>query len=90
MALTTGRYRGGKSKPDTQPRRQEDVAQADRCIAAAKKQIRRQQEVIEGLAQAGHETYLAVSLLRAMEHSLRGYEQHREVVLNWLKDPERR
>jgi len=89
MALSTGRYRGAKPKPATQPRRQEDLAQADRCIAAAKKQIRRQKEIVEGLAQAGHDTYLAESLLGAMEHSLRAYEQHREVVVKWLKDQER-
>jgi hypothetical protein len=89
MALSTGRYRSAKLKPNTRPRRQEDLAQADRCVAAAKKQIGRQREIIEGLAQAGHDTNLAESLLGAMEQSLRAFEQHREVVLKWLKDQER-
>jgi hypothetical protein len=90
MALSTGRYRSTKPKPNTQPRRQEDLAQADRCITAAKKQVRRQKEIIEGLAHAGGDTHLAESLLGAMEHSLRAFEQHRELVLKWLKDQERR
>jgi hypothetical protein len=89
MALSTGRYRSAKPKPNTRPRRQEDLAQADRCVAAAKKQTGRQREIIEGLAQAGHDTHIAESLLGAMEHSLRAFEQHREVVLKWLKDQER-
>lgn len=86
MVLSTGRYRSAKPKPHIRPRRQEDLAQADRCIAAAKKQIGRQKEIIEGLAQAGHDTHVAKSSLGAMEHSLRAFEQHREVVLKWLKD----
>jgi hypothetical protein len=90
MALSTGQYRSAKPKPNTRPRRQEDLAQADRCITAAKKQIRRQKEIIEGLAQIGHDTHLAESLLGAMEQSLRAFEQHREVVLKSLKDKERR
>jgi hypothetical protein len=58
---------------------------ADRHIALAKKQIRRQQEIIKGMTQAGHEMDLAESLLHAMEHNLRAFERHREVVLRWLK-----
>jgi hypothetical protein len=88
MALNTDRYR--RPKPNTQPRRQEDLAQADRCITAAKKQVRRQKETVEGLANAGRDTHLATSLLGAMEQSLRAFEQHREMVLKWLKDQERR
>jgi hypothetical protein len=38
-----------------------------------------------GMAHAGHKTDLAESLLHAMEHSLHAFEQHREVVLRWLK-----
>src|SRR5262245_36795097 len=63
---------------------QEDLAQADRCIAAAKEQIVQQKEIVEGLAQAGHTTELAESLLHAMEQSLHAYEHHREVVLKRL------
>jgi hypothetical protein len=87
MALSTG-HRRAQPKPP-RPHRQEDLAQADRHIAIAKKQIGRQKEIIKGLAQGGHETDLALSLLHAMEHSLRAFEQHREVVLKWLKDPKR-
>jgi hypothetical protein len=57
MALSTG-YRRARPKP-RRPHRQEDLALADRHIAAAKKQIGRQKEIIEGMAQAGHETHLA-------------------------------
>jgi hypothetical protein len=74
MALSTGRYRGAKPKPHIRPRRQEDLVQADRCIAAAKKQVGRQKEIIAGLAQAGHDTYVAESLLGAMERGLRAFE----------------
>ena len=66
MALSTGRYRSAKPNPNSRPRRQEDLAQADRCVAAAKKQIVRQKEIIEGLAQTGRDTHLAESLLGAM------------------------
>jgi hypothetical protein len=89
MALSTGDRRA-RPKPHKRPQRQEDLAHADRHIAIAKKQVGRQKDLIKGLAQAGRETDLAVSLLHAMEHSLRAFEQHREVVLKWLKDSEHR
>jgi hypothetical protein len=73
----------------TRPRRQEDLAQAERCIGAAKNQISQQKQIVEGLAQAGQDRQLAESLLSAMEHSVRAFERHREVVLEWLKDPKR-
>jgi hypothetical protein len=59
-------------------------------VSRRPKQIGRQRETIEGLAQAAHDTHIAESLLGAMEDSLRAFEQHRELVLKWLKDQERR
>jgi hypothetical protein len=68
MALGAGRQSGERP---ARPRRQADLEQSERHIAIAKKQIGRQKELIKGLAQAGHEIDLPVSLLHAMEHSLR-------------------
>jgi hypothetical protein len=64
----------------------EDLAQAERHIVAAKKQIARQQEVIAGMAEAEQSADIAVSLLHAMEDSLRAFERHRELILKRLKD----
>jgi hypothetical protein len=43
--------------------------------------------LIAGLEGDGHETDTAVSMLRAFEHSLHAFEQHREVILNRLRPP---
>ena len=64
----------------------EDLAQAERHIVAAKKQIARQREVIAGLAEVDQSADIAVSLLHAMEDSLRAFERHRELILKRLKD----
>ena len=41
--------------------------------------------VIEKLVQDGHETNMAESLLRAMEHSLLAFEEHRETIIETMK-----
>ena len=69
-------------------REQENLAQADRHIAEAKAHIARQKQVIAELERDRHRTSEAVSMLHALEHSLHAFEQHREVVLGWLKMPE--
>ena len=70
-------------------RERKHLAEANRHIAAAKRQIERQIErqkrVVEKLAQAGHETDVAKSLLHAMERSLDAFEQHRELIVETMK-----
>jgi hypothetical protein len=56
-------------------------------IAEAKAHIARQKEMIAKLECGGHETDLAVSTLRALELSLRGFELHRDLILDRLNDP---
>jgi len=53
----------------TVEREQKHLAQANRHIAAAKRQIERQKKVMEKLAQGGHETDIAKSLLGSMRWS---------------------
>jgi hypothetical protein len=67
-------------------REREHLAQADRHIAEAKTHIAHQKEMIAELERGGHGIGLAVSMLHALEHSLRAFEQHRELILDQLKD----
>ena len=64
----------------------EHLAEAEKHVVAAKKQVRRQREVIAGLADAGCENEVAAWLLNAMEDSLRAFERHRQLILDRLKD----
>jgi hypothetical protein len=57
-----------------------DLAQADRLIAECKNRIAGQREVIANAFQKGHETDVAVSLLRAFESNLQAFEKHRQVI----------
>jgi len=66
-------------------REREHLAQADRHVAEAKAHIARQKDVIADLKRGGHDTEPSVSMLAAVEHSLRAFKQHREVILNRLK-----
>ena len=54
-------------------RDREPLAQADRHIAECKNRIVRQREVIANAFQRGHDTNVAVSMLRALEASLRSF-----------------
>ena len=47
--------------------------------------VEQQKKVIEKLAQGGHETNVATSLLHAMERGLEAFEQHRETIIEMLK-----
>ena len=58
-----------------------DLAEADRLLADCKKRIARQREVIEHGFQEGHDTDVAVSLLRVFEASLEALEMHRQFIL---------
>ena len=71
------------------PLRDRDLAQAERLIAECKNRIARQREVIANAFQTGHETEVAVSLLRAFEASLQAFEKHRELVRARRKTAER-
>jgi hypothetical protein len=60
--------------------RDRDLAQAGQLIAECKTRIARQREVIANAFQTGHDTEVAVSLLRAFEASLQAFEKHRQLV----------
>src|SRR5262245_66300234 len=51
--------------------RDRDLAQAERLIAECKNRIARQREVIANGFQQGHDTAIAVSLLRTLEAGLK-------------------
>jgi hypothetical protein len=60
--------------------RDRDLAQAERLITECKNRIARQREVIANAFQTGHDTEVAVSMLRAFEASLQAFEKHRQLV----------
>jgi exonuclease VII small subunit len=57
-----------------------DLAQAERLTAECKNRIASQRQVIANAFQKGHDTDVAVSLLRALEASLQAFEKHRQVI----------
>jgi hypothetical protein len=57
-----------------------DLAQAERLTAECKNRITSQRQVIANAFQKGHDTDVAVSLLRALEASLQAFEKHRQVI----------
>ena len=63
----------------------DQLAQVERHIAECKNHIVRQREVIAIAFQKGHDTEVAVSMLRALEASLQAFEKHRQLVLNRQK-----
>jgi hypothetical protein len=67
-----------------------DLAQAERLIAECKNRIASQREVIANAFQKGHETDVAVSLLRAFESNLQAFEKHRQLIRAWQNRSERR
>jgi hypothetical protein len=66
------------------------LAQADQYIAECKARIARQREIIASEDPRGRSIEVAASMLRALEACLRALEKHRQVVLNLLKDADRR
>jgi rubrerythrin len=68
----------------------EHLAQAERLITECKNRIARRREVIANAFQKGHETEVPVSMLRALEASLRAFETHRQLILDRQKKAERR
>ncbi len=71
-------------------REREHLTQVDRFIAECKNRIARQREVIASAFQNGEATEVPVSMLRALEASLRAFETHRQLILDRLKDAGRR
>jgi hypothetical protein len=69
--------------------RDRDLAQAEQLIAECKNRIARQREVIANAFQTGHDTEVAVSLLRTFEASLQAFEKHRQLVRARQKRAER-
>jgi hypothetical protein len=68
----------------------EHLAQAERLIAECKNRIARQREIIAKAFQKGHDTEVPLSMLRALEASLRAFETHRQLILDRQKKAERR
>jgi len=69
--------------------RDRDLAQAEQLIAECKNRIARQREVIANAYQTGHDTEVAISLLRAFEASVQAFEKHRQLVRARQKRAER-
>jgi hypothetical protein len=58
----------------------EHLRKADATIAAALERIERQSSLVAQLAQSGHETAIAASLLQTMRDTLEAMEQHRLMI----------
>jgi hypothetical protein len=68
----------------------EHLAQVDRFISECRTRIARQRDVIASAFQKGYATEVPVSMLRALEASLRAFEGHRLLIVDRQKDAERR
>ena len=71
-------------------REREHLAQTDQFIAECKNRIAHQRDVIANAFLKGHATDVPVSMLRALEASLRAFEGHRLLIVDQQKDAERR
>ena len=69
--------------------RDRDLAQAEQLIAECKNRIARQREVIANAFRTGHDTEVAISMLRAFEANLQAFEKHRQLVRARQKRAER-
>ena len=70
--------------------KREQLVQADRHIAECKARIERQRHVIQRAEQRGQNTLWAKETLKTWEESLRVFEKHRQMIVDRLKDAERR
>ena len=68
----------------------EHLSQTERLIAECKNRIARQREVIANAFQKGHDAAVPVSMLRALETSLRAFETHRQLILDKKNKAKRR
>jgi hypothetical protein len=88
--VSGGVCRQTKWEAEEPMREREHLAQADRFIAECKNRIARQRDVIASAFQKGQATEVPVSMLRALEASLRAFEGHRLLIVDRQKDAERR
>ena len=84
------REAGGRGRMGYREMTDRDLAQAERLIAECKNRIASQREVIANAFQKGHETDVAVSLLRAFESNLQAFEKHRQLIRAWQNRAEQR
>jgi hypothetical protein len=56
------------------------LAQAERHVAQFQARVARQKQIVDELAQAGHDTECAASMLRALEKCLRAFEEHLAMI----------
>ena len=68
----------------------EQLAQADRNIAECKARIERQRQAIRQAEQEGQNTLWAKETLKTWLASLHVFETHRQLIVDRLKDVERR
>ena len=61
---------------------QEHLVQAERHFEEARAHIARHHEVIQQLRADGHDTEPALSMLHALETSLRAFEKHRALIVD--------
>ena len=66
----------------------EALAQVERLLADCKKRIERQREVVANGFQKGHDTDVAISMLRALEASLIAFDKHRQFILDRQQKPD--
>jgi hypothetical protein len=68
----------------------ENIVATNQQIVDAKADIARQRKIIEDLNWSGRETDLAESMLETLEGCLRALEHHREVLMDCLRNAERK
>jgi hypothetical protein len=83
-AIAAGQHEGGASPLGAlcYPAGMYDqhLAQAERHVAQFQIRVTRQKQIVDELAQAGHDTDCAVSMLRALEKCLQAFEEHRAMI----------
>jgi len=62
----------------------QDLDKAEQDIIACQGRVDQQKQMLETLRRDGHDTASAKELLQALEHSLAGMKQHRNIILEEL------
>jgi|SoiMethySBSTD1v2_1073268.scaffolds.fasta_scaffold5844848_1 hypothetical protein len=62
----------------------QELERAEQDIMAAQRRVDQQKQAIETLRRDSHDTAVAKELLEALEHSLVGMKQHRNIMLEEL------
>jgi hypothetical protein len=71
-------------------RTQADLDLADLHVAQAERHVTKQHLIVQRLADDGHSTDMAVSLLQEFEQTLRDHRTHRDVIAEELRIETRR